>query len=203
MSEQELRKSYAISFVSFIMKNPRLASKISGIILYGSVAKSASDKDSDVDIFIEVENNTAKLRKDVDSALKDFYRSKEAIIFKLAGIDNEIKPETGRLDDWPDLKRSILSDGIVLWGRMERGKPKGTKHMVIFHWDNVEKNRGAFLNKVYGYKAGGKKYEGVISRNGGSKLGKSCIMLPIGCREKMIEIIKKYGVSAKAVEVFV
>jgi predicted nucleotidyltransferase len=203
MSEQELRKSYAISFVSFIMKNPKLATKIDMIILYGSVAKSTSFKDSDIDIFIESEKSTEKFRKDIDLALKDFHRSKEAIIFKLTGIDNEIKPKIGRLDEWPDLKRSILSDGIVLWGRMEHGKPKGTKHMVIFHWGNVEKNRGAFLNKVYGYKVGGKKYEGVISRNGGSKLGKSCVMLPIGYREKMIEIIKKYGVSAKAVEVFV
>ncbi len=203
MSEQELRKSYVISFVSFLMKNPKLASKMLRIILYGSVAKSASDKDSDVDLFIEAEKNTVKLRKDVDSALKEFYRSKEAIIFKLAGIDNEIKPKIGNLDEWPDLKRSILSDGIVLWGRMEYGKPKGTKHMVIFYWDKVEKNRGAFLNKVYGCKIGGKKYEGVISRHGGSKLGKSCIMLPVSYREKMIEIIKKYGVSAKAVEVFV
>jgi predicted nucleotidyltransferase len=203
MSEHELRKSYAISFVSFIMKNPKLASKIARIMLYGSVAKSTSGKDSDVDVFIEPEKSTEKFRKDIDLALKEFYRSKEAIIFKLAGIDNEIKPKIGRLDDWPDLKRSILSDGIVLWGRMEYGKPKGTKHMVIFHWDKVEKNRGAFLNKLYGFSIGGKRYEGIISRCGGSKLGKSCIMLPISHREDMIEIMKKYRVSSKAVDVFV
>ena len=185
------------------MKNPKLAAKIGRIMLYGSVAKSTSGKDSDVDVFIESEKSTGKLRKDIDFALKEFYRSKEAIIFKLEGINNEIKPKTGRLDDWPDLKRSILSDGIVLWGRMEYGKPKGTKHMVIFHWDKVEKNRGAFLNKLYGFSIGGKRYEGIISRYGGSKLGKSCVMLPISYREEMIEIMKKYKVSAKAVEVFV
>jgi hypothetical protein len=124
-------------------------------------------------------------------------------IYELAGIDTEIKPKIGRLDEWPDLKRSILSDGIVLWGRMEYGRPKGTRHMVIFHWDKVEKNRGAFLNKIYGCNVGGKKYEGVISKCGGSKLGKSCVMLPISCRESMIGLTKKYGVYAKAVDVFV
>jgi len=178
-------------------------SKIKNIILYGSVAKSISTKESDVDIFLDVENDTKSMRKDVRKVLDNFYESKESIIFKLLGIDNEIKLKIGRLNDWKDLKRSILSDGFVLWGKMESGKPLKTEHKIIFYWDRINKNRGAFLNKIYGYKTGKKEYKGFLSRTGGIKLGKSCIMIPIRYRDTMIDIIKKYKVNSKAVEVFV
>ena len=203
--EQKNRKSYAMSFASFLIR--RLTdiqvSMIRSIILYGSVAKSASTKESDIDIFLDMEKDTKNFRKDVKRTLNEFYSSKEAIIFKLMGIDNDIKLKMGKLDDWKELKRSIISEGIILWRRMESGKPSKTEHKVIFYWDGIRKNRGAFLNKLYGYKTGGKRYEGFLSRTGGAKLGKSSIMIPIRYREKMIEIIKKYKANAKAIEVFI
>lgn len=203
MSEQEKRKSYALAFASFLVRRMGSIPPIKRIILYGSVAKGSSTKDSDVDIFIDVEKDTLKTRNAVNSAVMDFYKSKEAIMFKLLGIDAEIKAKTGRLDDWEDLKRSILSEGILLWGKLEGSKPNSTKHMVIFFWNKTGKNRGAFLNRVYGFKSGDRRYPGLITKGRGKKLGKSCVMLPISYREEMVCILKKYGVEAQAVEAFV
>ena len=199
---QNKRKAYAVSFASFLLRNLKDISKINRIILYGSVAKSISTRESDIDIFIDVERNTKGLEKNIRNILEGFYMSKEAIIFKLIGIENDIKLKIGRLDDWEELKRSIISDGFVLWGRFESGMPKKTEHKVIFYWSRIAKNRGAFLNKIYGYKTRGKTYEGLLSRAGGIKLGKSCIMVPIRYRDSVIEMIKKYKVDAKAIEVF-
>ncbi|MBL7206775.1 MAG: nucleotidyltransferase domain-containing protein [Candidatus Aenigmarchaeota archaeon] len=206
MSEKQRqidRKAYALSFTSFLLRELKKPSKINSIILYGSVAKSISTDESDVDIFIDVEKETKNLKMEIQYVLERFYKSKEAIIFKTIGIDNEIKLKTSKLDKWEDLKRSIMSEGIVLWGKFESGKPRKTKHMVIFHWDKIEKNRGAFLNKIYGYRTGGILYRGLLSGIDGSKLGKSCIMVPIKYREKVIVLLKKYNVNAKILEVFI
>ena len=202
MREQANRKSYALSFVSFLLREPKIISRINRIILYGSVAREASTKESDIDIFIDVQKETKKTKTELEKVLERFYKSKEAVISKLLGIENEIKLKTGKLDEWKELKRSILTDGIVLWSKFESGKPEDTEHNIIFYWSRIEKNRGAFLNKIYGYRTGGKAYIGLLEQVKGTKLGKSCVMIPIAHRDKMIELLKKYKVDAKAVEVF-
>jgi hypothetical protein len=95
-----------------------------------------------------------------------------------------------------------MSEGFVLWGRFESGKPGRMSHKVIFYWSSIKKNRGAFLNKLYGYKTGVKRYEGLVARANGMRLGKSCVMLPIKYREQMTELTKKYRVDASTIEVF-
>lgn len=203
MSDQEKRKSYALSFASFLLRELSDISKINKIILYGSVAKSTSAKDSDIDIFLDVERDTKIFRKEVENILERFYKSKEAIIFNLVGVKNEIKLKIGRLEEWKDLKRSIMSDGFVMWSRYESPKLPMTEHKIIFYWKRIEKNRGAFLNKLYGYKTGGKTYKGFLEQANGIKLGKSSIMIPIKYKEEMIILLKKYNVDAKTMEVFV
>ncbi len=202
MGDQENRKAYAVSFVSYLLKNIDHAS-IDNIILYGSVAKNQSTKESDVDIFVNVKKETEKTNKNIREIADGFYSSKEAIIFKLLGVDSDINLMIGKLDDWVDLKRSILSDGILLWGKYEeKTKPSDTEHKVIFFWEGVGKNRTAFLNKLYGYKTKKIEVKGVLGKWGAQKLGKSCVILPIKHREEMIEILKKYRVNAKVIEVF-
>jgi predicted nucleotidyltransferase len=202
MNRQALMKSYASAFSSFIIRSLGDNPGISRIILYGSVAKSSATNESDVDIFIESVGDPKRLRVDADLVLNRFYESKEAIIFKLMGVSNEVSLKVGRLDDWPDLKRSIMSDGIILWGKFEGTKPKASKHSVIFYWNGVGSNRGAFLNHMYGYKSMAKRYEGLVSKVGGTKLGKSCIMVPQKYRDRTIAVMKKYRVNAKSIEVF-
>ena len=57
MSEQEERFAYAISFMSYLAKNiDELKDVVETVILYGSVAKNQSTKDSDIDLFIDLKN---------------------------------------------------------------------------------------------------------------------------------------------------
>jgi predicted nucleotidyltransferase len=203
MSGQDKRKSYAISFTSFLLRELNDTSQINKAILYGSVARSTSTQESDIDIFLDVKKKTKSLEKEIEGVLKRFYKSKEAIIYKLFGVENEIKLKIGKLDEWMELKRSIMSDGFVMWSRYESSRPAATQHKIIFYWERIEKNRGAFLNKIYGYRTEGKSYSGFLERVNGTKLGKSCIMIPIKHKEEMITLLKKYLVEAKAIEVFV
>lgn len=203
MGEQENRKAYASAFASYLIRFLENSSLLNSIILYGSVAKSQSTKESDIDIFIDIKKETKKAKGKINKILDNFYRSKESIIFKLLGVENGISLIIGKLDNRPGLKRSILSDGFYLWSKVQaRQKAIGTEHKVIFFWDHVGKSRTAFLNKLYGYKTKGLVYKGLLERWPATKLGKSCILIPIKNRDEFIEIAKKYRVNAKAVEVF-
>ncbi|MFH0836853.1 MAG: nucleotidyltransferase domain-containing protein [Candidatus Aenigmatarchaeota archaeon] len=207
MNKQEERKAYVISFASYLMKelaDKSLMDEINKIILFGSVAKSESTKESDVDIFIDIKKKSKKLDGVIHGIIIEFYNSKDALIFKTKGIDNKLNVIIGRLKDWKDIHRSIMSTGIVLWGQYEeKEKPENTKHEIVFYWDSIGINRGAFLNALYGFNANNRRHFGLLEKFNGKRIGKSCIIIPVQHREDVVKLFKKYKVSAKALEVFV
>ena len=79
---------------------------------------------------------------------------------------------------------------------------KGKKH-VIFFWDKIGKNRGAFLNKIYGFNSNGKRYLGLIENFNGKKLGKSSFMVSAEYREDIVKLLKHYKVNSKIIDVYV
>lgn len=191
--------AYASYFCSYLLNNFKDSEIIKRILLFGSVAKGEATKNSDVDIFIDVESN--KFEKHIKKILLDFYQSREALIFKAQGIDNKINLIIGKLEEWKELKESIENTAIVLYGRYAPSDRSGKKYSVIF-WDKIEKNRGAFLNKLYGFSSGEKKYKGLVDFLGGRKFAKSSVMIPVENREKILKLVKEYGVNAKIMEVW-
>ncbi|MEK6936315.1 MAG: nucleotidyltransferase domain-containing protein [Nanoarchaeota archaeon] len=194
-------KAYASYFVSYLLSKIKDLNKINRIILFGSVAKNQATKESDVDIFIELEKSNIKIEKEINEILEDFYKSKEGLLFRTKGISNKINLIIGKLDEWKELKLSIESEGIILYGKFE-SKGKSGKKFIIIYWDNIKKNRGAFLNKIYGFKIKDKRYKGLIEEFDGKKLGKSCVMIPVIYRERFVDLLKKYEVNAKIIEVY-
>lgn len=195
-------KAYASYFVSYLLSKIKEIEKINNIILFGSAAKNEAAKESDVDIFIEIKKQDDSLKKEIEGILNDFYKSREAFIFKSKGIENKINLIIDKLDEWKELKNSIESTGILLYGNYIPSGTKGTKHVIIF-WDKIEKNRGAFLNKIYGFKIKGRRYEGLLDKYKGRRLGKSNIMIPIQHREEIIKLLKYHKVNAKIIDVYV
>ena len=197
-------KAYASYFVSYIIANlsQKDLSNIKSIILFGSAARDEATKESDIDIFIDVKKNQKSLDKKVAQIENNFYMSREALLFKAKGIDNKINIIIGKIDEWKDLKKSIESTGISLYIPYTPTKIEGKKKAIIF-WDKIKRKRGAFLNKIYGFKVRDKKYKGFLEQFQGEKLGKSTILIPIEYREDILKIIKHYGVNAKIIEVYV
>lgn len=201
MEQAEIR-AYALAFVSFLVREMKSGVRlIDKVVLYGSVAMGAATKESDVDIFIETRKS---IKPEVENILARFYKSKEAMLFRLKRIENEISIKVGDLKKWKELHRSISSTGIVLWGDYEAtGPPIGTKREIIVYWSGMHKNRTAFLNRIYGFGSGGKKRTGLIEVWDGKRLGKSCVMVPAKYRNEVMDLAKKYGVNLKAIEAFV
>ena len=194
-------KAYASYFVSYLIANIKELENIDRIILFGSVARNEATKDSDIDIFIELKKKNKKISREIEELLENFYKSREALLFKAKGMDNKINLIVGKLDEWRELKNSIESTGILLYGKFISSEIKGKKYIIIF-WDKIEKNRGAFLNKIYGFKIKGRKYAGLIEKFEGRKLGKSSVMIPIEHRDEFLKPIKNYKVNAKFIEIF-
>lgn len=196
-------KSYVSYFVAYMISNLRNIGNIDRIVLYGSAAREESTKESDVDIFIEIKKKTKQFEHEVQELEKKFYQSREATLFKSKGIENKFSIKLGKLSEWKELYRSIASTGIVFYSPYEAKElPSGVKHFIIIFWQKIGKNRGSFLNKLYGFKIKNKHYPGLVSKVDGLKLGKSCIMVPINYKKDIFKLLASHKVEAKTIEIF-
>lgn len=183
--EQNKLISLALNFASFLVDRV----KVESIVLFGSVAQNNFDSESDIDLFIEADKkNESKIK----SFLELYKKTEEYEKFKLNGIMNEISLKIGKLDEWKDLKRSIMSGGIALYGSY-KGAPEKLNHKILFTL-NIEKLKRAekirIWRKIYGYnqKAGNKTYafKGFAEK----KIGRGAFMIP---NEKFEELRKYLG----------
>ena len=101
--------SYAMDFASYLALK---VADIDRILLFGSVARGDFDDESDIDLFIDADLNP----KEVQPILGLYELSEENKKYKLEGIKNKISLKIGKLDEWK-LKRSIISNGILLYGK--------------------------------------------------------------------------------------
>lgn len=201
-------KKYACAAVHHVIQNlpDRHLDKVSSIVLFGSVAQDRATKDSDVDLFFDTsasKTQEKELKKNIDNAVESFYISNLAIRFKTNGLDNKISVTVGNLDEWKDLKRSIISTGIVLFGRYTKGVDKAQlAQNFIIEWESPKLSRGAFLNKLYGYSVKNKKYVGLIKKLECTKIGKSALMIPSKNKDTLINFMEKQKINYKILEVY-
>ena len=196
-------KSYASYFTAFLLSNLKQKDNLIRIVLYGSAAKGEATKESDVDIFMEVRKKTRRFENELKRIEEGFYQSREASLFRAQGVENRFSIKCGDLTAWKELYRSIASTGVVLYGPYEAHElPSGTKHYIIVFWERIGRNRGSFLNKLYGFKVKDKRYRGVLLKSDGRKLGKSCIMLPIQYKNEIFRLLREHEVKASVLEVF-
>lgn len=178
--------AYAQSFVSFILPNI----DVNEIILFGSVVRGEADEKSDIDLFFNIifgKADEEKIKKEIKDQLQKFYSSKICEIWNLKGIKNNISIETGNLNKWA-LKRSIIAEGIVLYGKYKE-LPEKTKHytqFVIKPIKNIAK-RNKIIRILFGRKEKSYSIEGIVSIKRGKKLSPLSFMLP---KENSHEIIK-------------
>src|SRR3990167_3686226 len=111
--------SYIYDFLSIVFDKLKDSEKIKGIILFGSFARGNPRKDSDIDLFIDVEEkNKEEIEKHVRESLNEF-ELKSSKSWKLKGLNNAIVPIVDSLDkdQWRELKRDISSYGLTLYGK--------------------------------------------------------------------------------------
>ncbi len=170
--------SYTQDFVSFIIETVDI-SQIKNIILFGSVAREEANEESDIDIFIDVVKEDKKLEEKILQAKQRFYASAKCKEYwNLRGVKNEFVLKIGKLSEWKELKNSIISNGKVLYGKYF-DVPEG-KNCTYFIWENIhpETKRILFSKRLFGYMQNEKRYQGLLEKYEGIKLGKGIIIVP-------------------------
>ncbi len=167
--------------------------RVRSVLLFGSAARFAASEKSDIDIFFDVSGSKRfelALRSKLNRVADQFYLTNSALGFKSKGTDNELSIKAGKLNEWKELAQSISSHGITIYSRYI-ARPPDAKAYTILSWESP-KNKGAMLNKIYGYKSGNKRYPGLLEKTKGIKLGRAVIMVPAQSRDVFTDALEKY-----------
>ena len=174
---------------------------VKSITLFGSVAKDNFDEESDIDLFVECN----KMEEKKIELILELYKKTEGYEkFRLDGVKNEISVKYGKLEDWKELKRSIISGGIVLYGAY-RGTPDKLSHKLLFLLNLGGISRATKIKvwrNLYGYKqkVGKKVYvsKGKIEK----KLGRGAFLVPIQNSQEVINYLKKNKIKYSLLDVW-
>lgn len=192
--------AYSVNFVSFLLDN--LGKDINQVILFGSVARGDFDNESDIDLFIDTKTDEEKIR----NLFSLFKKSEIQRKWELKGLKHEISLKIGNLNEWK-LKRSIISDGIVLYGKFA-GIPEKIEHYALFNlsFGGIKKSRQVKLwRKLYGYKqkVGKRIYEtrGLVKELQGRRF-ESTITIPNKNTQIITDFLKKEKIKYIATEIW-
>ncbi|MBI2576286.1 nucleotidyltransferase domain-containing protein [Candidatus Woesearchaeota archaeon] len=190
--------AYSMDFGSFFLQKTKHAASIKSVILFGSVARFESDKKSDVDIFVDVSGDPDEVQKESADITDDFYDSiKFTKYWKLLNVTNKFKVMAGRLGQW-ELKNSIISNGIILYGKYKSLPEKGA-FLVLFSFENISPNtRRVMLNKkIFGYSHSGRRYEGLLEQFQGTKLSKGTIAVPVEHSNPFMKLFRDFKIPVR------
>ena len=190
--------AYAIDFVSFLIQKTKYRDKVKNIILFGSVARQEETEKSDIDLFIDIAQDK-NLEEEIEKIKEQFINSvKYQGYWKLLNVRNEIKMQVGQMEKWKELEPSLISNGIVIYGKY---KPRvhSEKHRVFYIWENIRPNaKRVLLNKqMFGYTQNKKRYLGILEIYNGERLGKGCITVPAEDANPFHRLFKKHKIAVK------
>ena len=198
--------AYAMHFASFVVEH---GIKLRSIILFGSVASGEFDKESDIDIFIDIAESGRTEEKAVLGLLSNFEKT-FGEKWRLKGVNNQLSVTEGDINskEWEDLKRAIQSYGIVLYGQYSE-PAKNIRPYLLFslNFQNSGRSQKVSLwRKIYGYgqKVGAKRYrsKGLIEQLGGIKVEKGVVLVPAARTSEFKDFLRKNRVTYSLVEVW-
>jgi len=168
--------------------------KVNGIILFGSVATNTFDEESDIDLFIETDKEDVSK---IQTMLELYKKTKEYEAFRLEGVKNEIAVKCGKLKEWKGLQRSMISQGIVLYGvYKEQPEKLQQKVLVILNTNSLARAvKVKIWRKIYGYKqkVGKKIYN--MKGLAEEKLGKGVFMVSKEQAQTVMHYLRKNKVK--------
>lgn len=168
---------YTLDFVSYLVSSME---GIDRVILFGSIARGDFDTESDIDLFIDTKIKKLEVR--VSKLVESYYTTSRAKTWKLKGIERDFSCIVGELEnqEWKDLKRAMMNNGIILYGKYSAAAEK-VHHYTILSYGSIptESKRVSVHRFLYGFTAGKTKYLGLTDKYHLIKLGTGCLLVPI------------------------
>lgn len=192
--------AYCQDLLSFVFQNKEAADKIDAAYLFGSAVRGELQKNSDIDLFFSCKPvHEERVKKLVDSGIIRFTSSLDYQKWKLLKFTYPFSFHTGDLKEW-DLKLSIASEGILLYGKQVM--LQGERYVLFTISYPLKKNRYVSLRRLlFGRDEEVYAQKGVVQQLGGKKLSAHVFLLPKEEQSSMIEILSKEKVSFSMKEV--
>ena len=189
---------YTIHFVSFMLEYIE-TDKIKNITLFGSTARNEATKESDIDIFIDINAKEKEYSIEVKKIIEKFYESKfYQNYWNIKGLDNSFNVIIGDINKWKELKDNIISTGITLYTKF-KSIPDNQKHSLLIYFENIkpETKRVLLYKNLYGYNTKGKHYTGLIEKYNGIKINKGTVLVPLEYKNLLLSLFKRYNITIK------
>ncbi|HIG93779.1 MAG: hypothetical protein QT02_C0008G0025 [archaeon GW2011_AR9] len=186
--------AYAADFVSFLIQElGKDAGKITQVVLFGSVARGEEGLRSDIDIFVDVVD--LKLEESILMVRDRYFDSiKVKKYWELMGVKRKIHCTVGKLKEWDTLERSLVANGLILYGKFS-GKMETKPYFLFILTPSKDRKKNVMVwRELYGYtqRVGKKVYKqkGLVNEYGGRKLGKGVFIVPLEHAQKVRSYIQ-------------
>ncbi|MBI5072616.1 nucleotidyltransferase domain-containing protein [Candidatus Woesearchaeota archaeon] len=196
--------SYVYDFISQISENAVIFDELKSIILFGSVARGDFDKDSDIDLFIDINGDKSenKIHEEIKKELRLFEIRCEKS-WHMRGIRFPLKILVGNIQNsrWESLKKEIESYGLVLYGELRNSAFLLRHHALIsFETARLHQNQKmTLLRELYGYSTTKEKKvyttQGIVEEFNGTKVGTNVLLIPFDHVSEMRTFFRKHKTS--------
>lgn len=188
------------AYISYLFRERDIRKKIKTIYLFGSVARGDFDKESDIDIFIDLEKkNEALIKKSSSNALKKFYAI-EGKKWELKGVINPLAIKMGNLDEW-ELKEGIVREGIILFGQ---SSASNMQKYLLFSFASIQeaKKRIRVIRKLFGRKEREYQEQGIVQKYNGKVLSSRIFFVPAFALKEITQFFAEEKISYEFEEVW-
>jgi predicted nucleotidyltransferase len=156
------------------------------IVLFGSLSRGEYDEGSDIDLLIVFKN-----KKDLDKGLKEIYKTtaKSDLFFQVTGLTLEELQKSPLLE-------TALREGKIYYIRQDAEKlltpTRKPYALVTYTTANLNaKERVIFTQDLEGRRKGKYRYDGLIHKIGGYKVGRGVVMVPLVNLKTLTEQLEK------------
>ncbi len=202
MNQRELL-AYTCDFISLLLEKKEVQENLNKIVLFGSVARGNFDRESDVDLFVELKES-ADVKK-IENIIHEVVNRFEVFAEKtwnLRGINLPIKFIAAKDNDpdWTELKDEIKHYGILLYGKYQEQKENYA--LVTYSLNRLKQNEKMnFLRRLYGYaiKKKTKVYtkSGLASTIGAVKTAANQLLVRIETLKEILKVLNEHKVPHK------
>lgn len=176
---------------------------IQEVILFGSVARGDFTSKSDIDLFFNVSSkeHVLKVEQELKVIEPKFYKSQMYQVWKQKGVNNPLSLKVGILDQW-ELKRSVISDGIVLYGKY-KSDVKGKGYLLIpFAVISDITKRNRVMRALFGRAEEGYSKEGIVVKLGGRRVAPTVFLVPSQFADQVLPILKREKIDYQLIELW-
>lgn len=156
------------------------------IVLFGSFSRGDYDEGSDIDLLVVFKN-----KKDLDRGLNEIYNTtaKSDLFFQVIGLTLEEMKKSPLLE-------TVLREGKIYYIKQDAEKlltpTRKPYALLTYTTANLNaKERIIFTQELEGRRSGKYRYDGLIHKIGGYKVGRGVVMVPLGSLKTLIEQLEK------------